>query len=337
MTDQPANPVIIASATVHGAISAGGGDAGCVLIANQPAHPVIFAYAARHGSAGLGVDDGAALLPANQAANNDAIGIAGAHRHPAADSHGADEPPCLKTSQGAQPGLARPLLDRQAIHQDQVANFGILAQGAKQANLGKVGQGGEAGNAVTIAVKHPVEGRIVSRLIRDGAGVVKAQAIIPAVADGHPATRMGVEEGGFDIIQIQAMAAVAAPGPGAAVPVLVKVQVAGQLIAKAAGLRAAGGVGRDIAPSLVVAAGQVVPNVVQLGQAADLDEAIAVGIGMAGEDHQIHCGRVGIIASGIAGNDAVGASGTDFAGGAGDLAAVVVGGAGDRKALRQWR
>ena len=151
------------------------------------------------------------------------------------------------------------------------------------------------------------------------------------VPNGQPATLGNVEIATVAVVAVQRYASARA-GPGAAVPVTVKVQIGGQLIAEAAGIGAAMGIG-----TLAVneaGAGQVVADIVQLRQGADLDEAIAIGIGNP-QHGQGQLGWRGIGAGGIGGGDLVLGLGHDLGGGAGYLAAgmavIIAGGDGNRQ------
>ena len=141
---------------------------------------------------------------------------------------------------------------------------------------------GQAVDAVAPAIEDRGEWTVVGSFISLGAGQIQALAVLPAVPYGQPATGSRVEMSGVAVIGIQADGAVARPGPGAAVQVSVKAEIVHQLVPEAAGLGAAKDIRCCTRSVNAAGAGQVVPHVVQVRQAGDLDETIAVGISQAG-------------------------------------------------------
>ena len=126
--------------------------------------------------------------------------------------------------------------------------------------------------------------RLVARVADAVAVAVEdAHEGIDLVADRQPAAGAAVvddEVRGVAVVRIQGVVGSTVAGPTAAVAVGVEVEISDQLIAVAAGGRAAEAVAdRARAVALVAGARQVVAHVVQHGQVVDFDQAVAVGIG----------------------------------------------------------
>ena len=80
------------------------------------------------------------------------------------------------------------------------------------------------------------------------------------------------------VVRIQGDGAIIVTAPGAAVTVRIKAEVIHQLVAEAARVRAASGVGGGVRPVDEAGADQVVPHHVEFHQGMNLNEAVAIGI-----------------------------------------------------------
>ena len=159
---------------------------------------------------------------------------------------------------------------------------------AEEAKERQVPVAGKAADAVAPAIEDGCEGSVVVSHM--------TCQVWAAVPYGQPATLIGIEVAGVAVIRIQGDGAVLAAAPGAAVTILVKVEIVHQLIAEAASLGAASVNRAGAGACLVAAARQVVAHIVQFRKAGDLDEAIAIGIGIDGDidRHQGHIPQAAI-------------------------------------------
>ena len=170
----------------------------------------------------------------------------------------------------------------QDVKQTQVADLGVLACAAEEAQVLEITMDGQAVDAVAPAIEDGSEGPVVGGLVSRGVGIVDADPVLATVPDGQPAALSRVEIGVVTVPAVQADGPVTGAGPGAAVTVRIEAEILYQLIPEAASLGAATLIRDGVGPVHAAGAGQVVAHVVQFFQAADLYETIAIGIGYGG-------------------------------------------------------
>ena len=136
--------------------------------------------------------------------------------------------------------------------------------------------------ALWVSPKRPIEGwlRRIARLrITKPVTFKGGSEGVGTIPYRYPAAVGGDEVRGLAVALIQGVAIGTVPAPGGAVSIHVKVEVAHQFIANAAGVGTAEGDAWPVDAVFIAGSREVVAHVVEHGQVVDIDQAIAVMVG----------------------------------------------------------